>query len=144
MVLGSKRIFLYAVLSVVLVGSTTYLLFPPQLKLFYVIDSDYLSEVEPHGTWSNTTCPQCGSQLKRIVLDPDNPQIMDDARMFAYYCRKEDMFWIADTPGFDFAEWYGPFDANLRLTNTVAMCLVIISSIALGLLAIKDKGQIKK
>lgn len=106
MVLGSKRIFLYGVLSVVLVGSTTYLLFPPQLKLFYVINSDHLSEVEPHGTWLNMTCPQCGSQLKRVVLDPDNPQIMDDTWMFAYHCRKEEMFWIADTPGFDFAEWY--------------------------------------
>jgi len=142
MLLDKKRILLYGTLAIILVISTAYLLLPPQLKLSYVVDDAHLAEVEPQGTWSNMTCPQCGSQLERIVIDPDS-QMPDDAWRYAYYCRREDIFWIADCPGFYFAGWYGPFDAHLRLTNTVAIGLVIVSGVALILLAIREKVLVK-
>ena len=144
MLLDKKRILLYGVPTVVLTISALYLLLPPQLKLSYVIDDAHLAEASPQGTWSNMTCPQCMSQLERIVLDPPDPLMTDEPWRYAYYCRQEDIFWVADMPGMYFAGWYGPFKANLRLTNTVAVCLVIISGVALVLLAIRDKGLMKR
>jgi len=145
MLLDKKRILLYGIPAIILVISTAYLLLPPQLKLSYVVDGTHLAEAEPQGTWSNMTCPQCGSQLERIVIDPDDPQMIDDAWRYAAYCRQEDLFWVADMPGFYFAGWYGPFDAHLfGLKNTVAMYIVVISGVSLILLAIRDKGLMKR
>ncbi len=138
MLLDKKRISLYGIPAIILVISTAYLLLPPQLRLSYDLDDSHRAEVEPQGTWSNMTCPQCGSQLERIVIDPDS-QRPDDAWRYAYYCRRADIFWIADCPGFYFAGWYGPFDAQLRLKNTVAIGLAIVSGVALVLLAFRDK-----
>ena len=124
--------------------STVYLLFPHQLKLSYVIDDAHLSEVDLQGTWSNMTCPQCGSQLEGIVIDPDDPQMIDEAWRFAYYCRQEDIFWVCNFPGgISSPRWYGPFNAYWKSTNPVAISIVIISGVALVLLAIRDKGLMK-
>lgn len=144
MLVGKKRVFLYGLPSMVLAISAFYLLLPPQLKLSYALHDTHLAETEPEGTWENMTCPQCGSKLEAIVIDPDDPQMQDEPWRFAYYCRQEDMFWIADMPGFYFAGWYGPFDAHWRLTNTVAVIISIISVIALFLLALKDIGLMKR
>ena len=145
MLLGKKKMLLYGILAAVLVISTAYLLLPPQLKLFYVLDDAHLAEAKPQGIGSNMTCPQCGSQLERIVIDPSDPRMADEPWRYAYYCREEDVFWVADMPGLYFAGWYGPFDAHLfGLRNTVAMYLVIISGVALILLAIRDKGLMKR
>lgn len=144
MVTDKKRILLYGVLTAALVIYMAYLLFPPQRKLFYIIDDDHFTEAQPQGTWSNMTCPQCGSQLEQIVIDPADPQKCDDSWRFAYYCREEDLFWVADMPGIFFAGWYGPFDAHLRLTNAIAIFILISSGAALVLLFIGDKGLSKR
>lgn len=139
MLMGKKRIILYGVLAVVLVVSAAYLLLPNQLKLSYVIDDAHLSEVEPQGTWANMTCPQCGSKLEEIVIG-----IYIDAGSFAYYCREEDIFWVCfSSTNFNVTRWYGPFNAYWKLTNAVAISGVIISGVALVLLAIKDKDLIR-
>ena len=103
MLLGKKRILLYGIPAVVLVISTAYLLLPPQLKLFYVLDDAHLAEAEPQGTFSNMTCPQCGSQLESIVIDPQDPQAIDEPWRTAVYCTQEDIFWVEDMPGWYFA-----------------------------------------
>lgn len=145
MLIGKKKILLYGILTVVLVVSMAYLLLPPRLKLSYVIDEAHLAKTEPQGTWSNMTCPQCGSQLEEIVIIPADPQIMDKPWRVACYCRQEDIFWVYDFPGgISYSRWYGPFDAHLRLTNAVAISIVIISGVALVLLAIRDRGLMKR
>lgn len=123
----------------IIVVSALYLLLPPRLKLFYNLDAAHLAEKDPSGTWGNMTCPQCGSQLEGIILDPDDPQMLDEPWRFAYYCRQEDIFWVADMPGWYFAGWYGPFDAYWKTRNTAATSFLIISGIALVLVAIKDQ-----
>lgn len=142
--LGKKRLVLYGILTAVLVFSTVYLLLPPQTKLSYVLDDAHLAEAEPQGTWSNMTCPQCGSKLERIVIDPADPQIMDEPWRYAAYCRQEDIFWVAEMPGFYFAGWYGPFNAHWKLTNAVAFTIVIICGVAIVLLVIRDRGLMKR
>jgi len=141
MPLSRKRILSYGILTVVFIISMSYLILPSQLKLFYVIDDAHRAEAEPQGTWPNMTCPQCGSQLEQIVIVPPKPQTVDTPWRYAYYCRHEEEFWVADMPGLYFAGWYGPFDAHWRLTNTVATSILIISGATLVLLAIK---QLKK
>jgi len=139
MLIGKKKMLLYGILTAVLVISTAYLLFPPQLKLFYVIDDAHLSEVEPQGTWSNLTCPLCGSQVEEIVIDPSGK--LGDPWRYAYYCRQENVFWVWDFPGgMSSPRWYGPFNAYWKLTNAVAFGIVVISGVALFLLVIRDKA----
>jgi len=145
MLWGRKRILLYGLLVAVLLISIIYLLLPSGLKLFYVLDTAYLAETEPQGTIRNMTCPQCGLQLERIVIDPSEPQIMDEPWRDAYYCVGEDIFWVADCPGLFFAGWYGPFDAHFfGLRDTIAGGLVIISGVVLVVLAMRDRGLMKR
>jgi len=141
MVTDKKRKLTYGVLVSVLVISAAYLLFPPQLKLSYVIDDAHVAHAEPQGTWDGMICPQCGSRLERIVIYSDDPQMEDEALRFAYYCRHEDVFWVWNFPGgISSSSWYGPFDAYWKLTNTVATGIVIFSCVALVLLVVRSKG----
>jgi len=144
MLVGKKRVLIYALPSIILVASAFYLLLPPQLKLSYVLDAAHLAEKDPEGTWGNMTCPQCGSELERIILDPDDPQMQDEPWRFAYYCRQEDIFWVADMPGWYFAGWYGPFNAFWKIRNTTAISIIIISGVGLVLVAIMDRGLMKR
>jgi len=133
------RILLYGIPTLVLVISTAYLSLPPQLKLFYFLDEAHLAEVEPNGTWLNLTCPVCGSRLEGIVIDPSDK--VDGASRYVYYCANEDAFWVWYFPGgMGYARWYGPFSAYWKLTNAVATGTVIISCVALVLLAVRDKN----
>jgi len=138
MLIGGKSKLLSGILAVVLVTSIACLLFPSKLKISYAIDGVHLAEAEPQGTWENMICPQCGSRLERIVIDPDDPQIEDDAWRFACYCRHEDIFWVSDFPGgISPPKWHGPFDAHWRLTNVFATAILIISGVALVFSAMK-------
>jgi len=141
--LSKRRIILYGTPAIVLVISTVYLLLPPQLKLSYVLDDIHLAETEPQGTWSNLTCPQCGSQLEEIGIKPSHK--VDAAWRYAYYCRQEDVFWVFDfLGGIGYARWYGPFNAHWKLTNTVAFTIVVISGVAIVVLTIRDRGLVKR
>ncbi len=143
--LSKRRTILYGTPAIVLVISTVYLLLPPQLKLSYVLDDIHLVETEPQGTWSNSTCTQCGCKLERMVIDPVDSHISDESWRFAAYCRQEDVFWVYDFPGgIGYARWYGPFNAHWKLTNTVAFTIVVISGVAIVLLAIRDRGLMKR
>jgi len=144
MLVGKKRILLYGIPALIFVIAIAFLLFPAQLKLFYVLDEVHRARVEPTGTWVNMTCPECGRQLERIVIDPDNPLMADDAWRYAYYCGQEDIFWVADCAGWYFVGWYGPFNAFWKLTNTTAISIVIISGVTLVLLGVSHKGSMKR
>ncbi len=143
MLSSKKRILLYGIPTLALVISTVYLLLPSQLKLSYVLDDVYLAETEPQGTWSNLTCPQCGSQLEEIGIRPSHK--VDEAWRYVYYCRQEDIFWVWDFPGgIGSPSWYGPFNAHWKLTNAVAFTIVIICGVAIVLLAIRDRSLMKR
>jgi len=138
-VLTSKKIILfYGLLTAVIAISMSYLLLPPQLKLSYVLDDAHLAETEPQGWWGHMICPQCGSTLERIVIIEMEQQCCDFPWRDAYYCRQEDIFWVADCPGIVFAGWYGPFNAYWKLPKIVASSSIIISGVALVLLAMRD------
>lgn len=62
----------------------------------------------PQGSWGAMHSPNDNSQLEKIIIDPDNPQIMDEPWMYAYYSPSEEIFWIAQMGGFE-VKWYGPF-----------------------------------
>jgi len=47
--------------------------------------------------------------LQEIVLDPPDPANKADPWRKAYYCAKEDVFWVWDAPDGGRAVWYGPF-----------------------------------
>jgi len=139
MFVGMKRILLHSVLALVSVISIAFLILPTHLKLYYVLDRAHQAKVKPKGTWLNMTCPQCGRQLEQIVINPDNPLTADEAWRYAYYCRQEGIFWVADCPGWYFAGWYGPFNSYWKLANTVAIIIVILSGAAFVLSVIRDK-----
>jgi hypothetical protein len=62
----------------------------------------------PSGTWGDKRCPKCGEKLEHIVIDPDDPNMVDEPWRYGYYCQKHNEFWIADMPGMT-VNWYGPF-----------------------------------
>jgi len=143
MLKGKKRMLLYSTFITLLVLSTVYLLLPPQLKLSYIIDDTHIVKIEPKGTWLNITCPQCKSQMEKIVIYTS--EHTDAALRFAFYCRQDDIFWVYDFPGgISESRWYGPFNAYWKITNTTDVCIIIISSFIIVLMVIKDKSNIKK
>jgi hypothetical protein len=141
MVMKRRKIIVYVTLASFLVVSVAYLIFPPHLKLVYVLDSSHLARVEPQGNWSSMICPLCGSKLEQIVVDSDEPQTTDEAWRYAYYCKQEDLFWVINFPGgISSAQWYGPFNAYWKLANAVAISISIISGATIFLLAIRRKA----
>lgn len=52
--------------------------------------------------------PNTNELLIKIVIDPDDPNMMDEPWRYAYYSESEDIFWISDMPGFS-PQWYGPY-----------------------------------
>jgi hypothetical protein len=66
---------------------------------------------KPHGTWGNMNSPDNNSELEQIVIDPDDPNMMDEPWRVAYYSKTENVFWIADMPGFE-VNWYGPYPSK--------------------------------
>lgn len=136
-----RRILVYVILGSLLVGSMAYLLSPPQLKLLYVLDYLHLSRVNPQSMLDGPglVCPLCGSILDRIVIDPDDPRMIDEGWRFAYYCSNEDIFWVMDFPGgMALAQWYGPFNAYWKLTNAIATLIFAICCVIIFILAMRQ------
>jgi hypothetical protein len=128
-----RTILLYGTLAAFLVLSVVYLLLPSRLKLSYVIDSVHVAKMEPQGTWVSMTCPQCGSQLERIVIYTS--EYTDAAWRFAFYCGQEDVFWVYDFPGgTSESRVYGPFNAYWKITDAAAIGIIIICSVTLVLM----------
>ncbi|MBU1075033.1 hypothetical protein KJ705_03055 [Patescibacteria group bacterium] len=68
--------------------------------------------LKPMGTWSDMRSPNNDSYVvKKIVIDPDDPDMQDEPWRFAMHSEEENLFWIADMPGFSLA-WYGPFEGT--------------------------------
>jgi len=139
--IGIRKILPRGILIVFFDISAVYLLLLPQQKLFYFIDDYHLARVEPKGTWSNMTCPLCGLQMEQIVIDSHDPQTADDPWRYAYYCEQEDLFWVADMPGWYFAGWYGPYNAYWKLTNAIATFIVVVSSVSIIVLTMRTRKQ---
>jgi hypothetical protein len=91
MLKGKKKMLLYSTFITFLFLSMVYPLLPSRLKLSYLIDNTHVAEKEPQGTWLNMTCPQCKSPLEKIVIY--NSEHTDAAWRFAFYCRRDDIFW---------------------------------------------------
>jgi len=75
---------------------------------YYILDDAHLAEEEPHGTFSNMSCPHDGLKLDEIVIF-SFPGLWDAPWRIALYCRQENIFWIWDCNGWT-ASCYGPFD----------------------------------
>ena len=78
----------------------------------YAIDEQYKitdSTEKPEGSWENMRSPIDDSPLEMIIIDPDEPEIDDESWRFAYYSEEENIFWVADMPGFT-KDWYGAFE----------------------------------
>ena len=69
------------------------------------------SEKKPRGTWSDLKSPNDDSELEEITIDPYDPEIDDEPWRLAAYSNNENIFWIADMPGF-ILSWYGPFEGD--------------------------------
>jgi len=135
--LDKKEMLLYGALVATLVGCTVYVLLPPKLKLYYILDDAHLATEPPEGTFVNMTCPHDGSELAQIVII----HYLNGADLpwrSAYYCEVEDIFWICDyRGGIDKISWYGAFKGYLGWTNSLTMCGAVISGIALVVIAFK-------
>lgn len=139
MMMKKRKTVVYVTLISFLVASAVYLVSPPQLKLFYVLDYLHLSRVNPQSARPpNLVCPLCGSTLDRIVIDPEDPRMADEGWQYAYYCSREDLFWVLYFPGgMSSAQWYGPFNAYWKLTNAIAMLVFAICCVTIFLLAVR-------
>jgi hypothetical protein len=132
-----KKILLFGILIAVFASSVVYLVLPPQMKLYYVLDDVHLAKVWPSGTSSNMTCPVCMSKMRQIVIDPDKPLVRDAGWRYAFYCEQDDLFWIVNFPGgISFTQWYGPFNAHWKLANILTISTSIISGTSVVLLAL--------
>lgn len=128
----NKRRLLLLLLFLALALSLAYLLLPVQSRLFYALDDVHHARVEPQGNWSDMVCPLCGMKLERIVIDPAEPQVVDEPWRYAYYCQRDDLFWVASYPGgISSLVWYGPFNAYWRLTNAIAISISVICSVSI-------------
>jgi hypothetical protein len=140
MMMKKRKTVVYVTLISFLVVSAVYLVSPPQLKLFYVLDYLHLSRVDPQSIMDGPSlvCPLCGSILDRIVIGPDDPRMADEGWRCAYYCSHEDLFWVFYFPsGMALAQWYGPFNAYWKLTNAIAMLVFAICCVTIFLLAMR-------
>ncbi len=112
-----KTKLLFGLLAiVVIVIAIVYFLIPKSIICTnYVLDEEHLITDEskrPQGTWRDMKSPNDGSKLEQIIIDPDDPNIMDEPWRYAYYSKTENIFWVADMPGMSFGGWYGPFEGK--------------------------------
>lgn len=100
---------------VVIVITGVYLLTPKNIVCTnYVLDEAHKITDEskrPQGTWGDMKSPNDGSKLEQIIIDPDDPNAMDEPWRYAYYSKTENIFWIADMPWMS-VTWYGPFEGK--------------------------------
>ncbi|MBT6691597.1 hypothetical protein HOB10_04670 [Candidatus Parcubacteria bacterium] len=109
-----KKIFL-VIISLIIIGGGVYIW---QLKssfcVNYVLDETHAvfnRDQIPYKEDGKMKSPWDKSELELIVIDPDDPEIMDEPWRYAYYSKNDDTFWIAEMPG-KFLQWFGPYTGH--------------------------------
>ncbi|MCX6818078.1 MAG: hypothetical protein NTU57_04440 [Candidatus Aenigmarchaeota archaeon] len=106
---------LLIIVAIVICG--VYFLIPKNIICTnFVLDDAHKiidSSKTPQG-WGdqNPRSPNDNSTLTKIILDSDDPNIMDEPWRYAFYSGNENIFWIVDMPGELLGGWYGPFEGK--------------------------------
>ena len=109
-----KKIFLIVIIVIIAAGGLYFWSLKDSYCVNYVLDEAHLlfnREKVPYNDNGVLKSPWDGSELERIIIDPDDPEIQDEPWRHAYYSEAEDTFWIAEMPG-EFLQWFGPYSGH--------------------------------
>jgi len=109
-----KQIITIVILIIVVVSAFYFWRAQNSYCANYILDENYLlfkREAAPYLEDGIMKSPYDDTKLELIVIEADDPDILDDPWRNAYYSKTDDTFWIAEMPG-NFFQWFGPYDGH--------------------------------